>query len=539
MNVPGPLTQLGRYQLTRVLGSGAMGVVYEAQDPRLGRKVAIKTILKSHLLDESVGREYSTRFVREAQAAARLNHANIVTVFDFGEEEEVAYIVMEFIEGRELAQHFENQQFFDRPTAMRMMCELLDALAYAHERGIVHRDIKPANVMIDRQGHVKLTDFGVARLAESNADRTVPGTMVGTPSYMSPEQILGQAVGSRADLFAAGVILYQFLTHQRPFAGNGPWVVQRKIITEEAPPPTSVNPGLPPVFDSIVQRALAKDPDQRYQSATEFAADLQRTMAPQAYVDPEATVIRQPTRSGSATGTLPLPGTPPAAGRTHSPAGPTPGTRPPTAPLPPLPMPSLRGPPAAAPGAAGAPAPTAKGYKPMPARPMPRPPSSTPRWPWIAGLVGLGAATAAVWLWKPAPAPAPRPGSPAAPTAPAPAKSGTGLTPGMVPGHAQGQALGTAPAGAGPVAAEPTMVPVSTLPLPGPSAPSPTPMSVRPAGSVLPPQGSAVPGPARADSRTAAARTTGGRCADLLHRLQLGEDLSPENLAVFQKECKR
>lgn len=514
MNLPGPLTQLGRYQLTRVLGSGAMGVVYEAQDPRLGRKVAIKTILKSHLLDESVGREYSSRFVREAQAAARLNHANIVTVFDFGEEDEVAYIVMEFIEGRELAQHFEHQQFFDRPTALRMMCELLDALAYAHERGIVHRDIKPANVMIDRQGHVKLTDFGVARLAESNADRTVPGTMVGTPSYMSPEQILGQAVGSRADLFAAGVILYQFLTHERPFAGNGPWVVQRKIITEEPPPPTRVKPGLPPVFDTIVQRALAKDPDQRYQSATEFAADLQRTMAPQPYVDPEATVIRQPTH-GASTGTMPLP-LPTQAGAAGRPQGTNTSStsasqRPGPAPLPPLPMPSLRGPSAAATSRSpGAPVPPA--FKPMPSRPMPRPPSQAPRWPWIAGLVGLGAATAAVWLWKPAPAPAPRPGAPAAPTAPAPAKTSTGPAPALPPTLTAQATEPTWPSPAAPTGRAPTPAP----------APDPGPAS-----------------PARTDSRAGMAARSGGRCAELLQRLQLGEDLSPDNLAVFQKECKR
>ena len=182
------LTQLGRYQLKRVIGRGAMGLVYEGLDPRLDRKVAVKTILKSHLLDETLASEYSARFVREAQAAGRLNHPNIVTVFDFGEQDDVAYLVMEFVHGRELAAHFEDNDFFDLAQAVRIVCELLDALGYAHEHGIVHRDVKPANVMIDRMGRVKLADFGVARLSDGGAERTQPGTMVGTLSYMSPEQ---------------------------------------------------------------------------------------------------------------------------------------------------------------------------------------------------------------------------------------------------------------------------------------------------------------------------------------------------------------
>ena len=220
MTAPGRLARLGRYELVRVLGRGAMGVVYEGRDPRLDRPVAVKTILKRHLLDDDVAADYSARFVREAQAVARLAHPHIVTVFDFGEDD-VACIVMEFIRGRELATHFEAGEFFDLPAAVRILCELLDALGYAHEHGIVHRDVKPANVMLDAAGRVKLTDFGVARMADAGADRTLPGTMVGTPSYLSPEQIQGLAVGSRTDLFAVGVILYQFLTHRKPFAGAG------------------------------------------------------------------------------------------------------------------------------------------------------------------------------------------------------------------------------------------------------------------------------------------------------------------------------
>ena len=267
---------LGRYRLVKVLGQGAMGVVYEAVDTRLNRTVAIKTVLRSHLADETTANEYATRFEREAQAAARLTHPHVVTVFDFGEHEDISYIVMEFIRGRELNQAFEAGQHFPLSEAIRIMRELLSALDYAHKQGIVHRDIKPANVMLDPAGRVKLTDFGVARVANANQDRTMPGTLVGTPSYMSPEQILGLAVGSRADIFAAGVILYQFLTGRRPFTGGGPFGVQRKIVQDDPDPPSKVNPDVPDGFDLIISRALAKQPENRYENAGAFAADLER-----------------------------------------------------------------------------------------------------------------------------------------------------------------------------------------------------------------------------------------------------------------------
>jgi serine/threonine protein kinase len=184
------LKQLGRYDLTRVLGKGAMGIVYEGLDPRLNRKVAIKTILKGHMDDEDAAKEYSMRFMREAQSVARLNHAHIVQVYDFGEQGEIAYIVMEFIKGKELKNFFDANERFELKEAVRIMCELLDALEMAHENGIVHRDIKPANVMLDGQARVKLADFGVARVTDdrSAAEKTQAGTMVGTPAYMSPEQ---------------------------------------------------------------------------------------------------------------------------------------------------------------------------------------------------------------------------------------------------------------------------------------------------------------------------------------------------------------
>jgi tRNA A-37 threonylcarbamoyl transferase component Bud32 len=261
---------LGRYRLVKVLGQGAMGVVYEAVDTRLNRTVAIKTVLRSHLVDDATASEYTQRFEREAQAAARLSHPHVVAVYDFGEHEDISYIVMEFIRGRELNQVFESGERVALPEAIRMMRELLEALDYAHRQGVVHRDIKPANVMLDAGDHVKLTDFGVARVASANQDRTMPGTLVGTPSYMSPEQILGTAVGSRADIFAAGVILYQFLTGRKPFSGGGPFAVQRKIVQDDPEPASALNPALPPGFDLIVSRALAKQPEDRYESAAAF-----------------------------------------------------------------------------------------------------------------------------------------------------------------------------------------------------------------------------------------------------------------------------
>ncbi|TMH94609.1 MAG: serine/threonine protein kinase [Betaproteobacteria bacterium] len=273
----GPQT-LGRYQLERVLGKGAMGIVYEALDPKLHRKVAIKTILVSQL-DEETAKDFSMRFVREAHAVARLNHPNIVQVYDFGEEGDIAYLVMEFIRGDELKSSLATGGQFDRKECVRIMCELLDALDFAHEAGVVHRDIKPANVMLDGQGRTKLTDFGVARVTDSDrthVERTQSGTMVGTPAYMSPEQIQGQRIDRRTDIFSAGIILYQFLTGQKPFTGEGAWTVAKKIVQEDPPMPSSINVALSPEFDRVVAKALAKDPDQRFATAREFSQALKR-----------------------------------------------------------------------------------------------------------------------------------------------------------------------------------------------------------------------------------------------------------------------
>src|SRR3954468_4457783 len=278
---PAPeLKTLGRYNLERTLGKGAMGVVYEGVDPRLGRRVAIKTILKSHL-DEDTAKDYSMRFVREAQAVARLNHPNIVQVYDFGEESDIAYLVMEFIKGKELKNFFDANERFDLKEAVRIMAELCEALDFAHNAGIIHRDIKPANVMIDAQGRTKLTDFGVARVQDSDktsVERTQAGTMVGTPAYMSPEQITGGNIDKRTDVFSAGIILYQFLTGEKPFTGSGAWTIAKKIIQEEPPLPSSLNNAITPLFDAVVNKALSKNPETRYQSARDLGIALKRAL---------------------------------------------------------------------------------------------------------------------------------------------------------------------------------------------------------------------------------------------------------------------
>src|SRR5882672_937849 len=274
------LKTLGRYNIERVLGKGAMGVVYEGVDPRLGRRVAIKTILKAHL-DEDTGKDFAMRFVREAQAVARLNHPNIVQVYDFGEESDIAYLVMEFIKGKELKNFFDANERFDLKEVVRIMGELCDALDFAHNAGIIHRDIKPANVMLDSQARTKLTDFGVARVQDSDktsVERTQAGTMVGTPAYMSPEQITGGTIDKRTDVFSAGIILYQFLTGEKPFTGSGAWTIAKKIIQEEPPAPSTLNNAVTPLFDAVVNKALSKDANTRYSSARELGQGLQRAL---------------------------------------------------------------------------------------------------------------------------------------------------------------------------------------------------------------------------------------------------------------------
>ena len=286
------LKSLGRYQIRGVLGKGAMGLVYDGFDPNLSRRVAIKTIL-TRKLDAEAARMITVRFEREVRAVARLNHPNIVQVYDFGAEDDLAYIVMEFIQGRELKDYFDANEHVELKQAFGIMIELLDALEFAHEAGIVHLDVKPGNVMIDAGGRAKLTDFGVARVAEpgTQAEATRLGALVGTPSYMSPEQVQGQQVDRRTDIFSAGIIFYQFLTGQKPFEGTQ-FVLQQKIVMEDPVWPSAIVQ-VPPEFDRVVARALAKEAEHRYQTARGFAAALKRILAGKPPEDPNE-VIRQP-----------------------------------------------------------------------------------------------------------------------------------------------------------------------------------------------------------------------------------------------------
>ena len=269
---------LGRYRIQGVLGKGAMGLVYDGLDPTLDRRVAIKTILTRNL-DEATAKHYAMRFRREVRAVARLNHPNIVQVYDFGSEGDLSYIVMEYIKGRELKDYFDAKEAFDLKAIFRVMTEVLDALDFAHEAGVIHRDVKPANVMIDAGGHAKLADFGVARITEGDgeqAEATRAGTMIGTPSYMSPEQIQGQTIDHRTDIFSAGILFYQFLTGQKPFEGQQ-WALAKKIIQDDPVWPSKLVQ-IPSEIDRVVARAMAKAPEHRYQRARAFAASLKRIL---------------------------------------------------------------------------------------------------------------------------------------------------------------------------------------------------------------------------------------------------------------------
>lgn len=264
--------KLGKYEIRRELGSGAMGVVYEGWDPGIARSVAIKTVRRDQL-DRVEAGEILARFQREAQSAGRLSHPNIVAIYEYGEEVDAngsstAFIAMEFVEGRELRDYFDSNERFALPEVGRIMGQLLAALGHAHQHGIVHRDIKPANIIVLKDGTAKVADFGIARIESSNL--TQAGVVLGTPAYMSPEQFMGQPVDGRSDLFSAGVILYQFLTGDKPFTGTLTSIMH-KVLKEEPPAPSELNVQVPRPVDALIQRALAKRPEERFQTAQEFA----------------------------------------------------------------------------------------------------------------------------------------------------------------------------------------------------------------------------------------------------------------------------
>jgi len=284
------MSTIGKYEIRRELGRGAMGIVYEGYDPMIKRIVALKTIRADQLAGENA-ESVIARFRREAQAAGRLNHPNIVSIYDIGEEGGTWYIAMEFVQGRELKSYFEANERFSPPDIVRIMTQMLDALGYSHKFGVIHRDIKPANVILLEGGGVKVADFGIAHIESSNM--TQAGTVMGTPSYMSPEQIMGLPIDGRSDLFSAGVILYQFLTGERPFSGSAT-ATMHKVLEEDPLPPSRFNVQVPGAMDAIVRKALAKRPDERYQNADEFAAALRAAAEKQPAPAADATALAAP-----------------------------------------------------------------------------------------------------------------------------------------------------------------------------------------------------------------------------------------------------
>ena len=310
-------SQLGKYEIRRELGRGAMGVVYEAYDPMIKRRVALKTIRPDQLTGERP-EDVVARFRREAQAAGRLSHPNIVLIYDCDEDDGTWFIAMEYVDGRELKDAFAAEERFRPADIERIMTQILAALEYSHRQGVVHRDIKPANIFLLADGTVKVTDFGIAHIESSNL--TQVGTVVGTPNYMSPEQIMGLPVDGRSDLFSTGVILYQFLTGERPFAGSSTTTMQ-KVLKEDPLPPSTLNVQLPPAIDAVVRKALAKRADERFQTAQAFAAALRAAMPAQlaaaSTADPDATLPNvaaiAPAPATAVHASPPPPATPPRA----------------------------------------------------------------------------------------------------------------------------------------------------------------------------------------------------------------------------------
>jgi len=270
-----PPAMLGRYQILNEIGKGAMGVVYRARDPMINREVALKAI---PLADEFEGRELEEargRFFREAEMAGRLSHPHIVTIFDAGEHDGTAYIAMELLRGRHLVEHTQPERLLPVAVALDLVGRLADALHFAHQRQVVHRDIKPANVMYDPSGaDIKITDFGIARLTDSARTRT--GVVLGTPSFMSPEQLQGREVTGRSDLFSLAVTLYQLLTAQLPFRADSMPELMLKIVQDPHPRIRAIRPDLPEKLDGFFERALGKDPADRFESGAAFAAALRQ-----------------------------------------------------------------------------------------------------------------------------------------------------------------------------------------------------------------------------------------------------------------------
>ena len=269
---PGHVSEerIGRYRIVSEIGRGAMGIVYRGEDEALGRSVAIKTIIASMDSIEQAG--YLARFKQEAKALGGLNHPSIITVFEFGDERGVAYLAMEYLQGHEVRDLIDTRKL-DLAAAVDIAAQVAEGLAFAHSRGVVHRDIKPGNVMVIEGNRAKIMDFGIARVRTSDL-KTQTGLMLGSPRYMSPEQVLGRPVDHRSDIFSLGLVLYEMIAGVHPFSGNDVHQIMYQVCNGQAPPPSAANPAVTRSLDIIVARALEKDVAARYQDAAAMAADL-------------------------------------------------------------------------------------------------------------------------------------------------------------------------------------------------------------------------------------------------------------------------
>ncbi|MFZ0864211.1 MAG: serine/threonine-protein kinase [Candidatus Sulfotelmatobacter sp.] len=269
------IKRFGRYEIVAELGRGAMGVVYKARDPQIDRLVAVKTVSMWGQEREEEA-EFRMRFMNEAQAAGRLHHAGIVSIFDVGEnaENQDPYIVLEYVAGESLSRVLAREKKLPLPKALQLAEEIAEALDYAHSQGVVHRDVKPGNILVTEDGHAKIADFGIAKL--NLAHFTLPGRVMGTPAYMAPEQLSGEGVDGRSDLFSLGVILYAMVTGHSPFQGNSATTVCFKVANREPVAASAFDLTLPPELDEVISRAMAKEPEQRYQTGAEFAEDVRQ-----------------------------------------------------------------------------------------------------------------------------------------------------------------------------------------------------------------------------------------------------------------------
>jgi serine/threonine-protein kinase len=290
--MPATPRTLGRYEILSLLGEGGMGSVYQALDPMIGRKVAIKT-LTAGLSEEELA-EFKRRFFREARTAGRIAHPNVVTIYDVGEAEGVPFIAMEYVEGRTLRAILDAEGLLGAEAACRIAAQVAAGLAAAHKLAIVHRDVKPGNIMIAPGAPVKLMDFGIAKLPEGTKTQT--GLILGSPTYVAPEQVVGRPVDGRADIFSLGIVLYEMLTGTVPFGGMAVGALLYSVLNEAHPPPSAYNTRVPAVFERILARALAKHPDDRYRDAEEFARDLRDWRGLPRPTPEELASLREPPR---------------------------------------------------------------------------------------------------------------------------------------------------------------------------------------------------------------------------------------------------